>query len=169
MKTTGYDLREAIKQHELRRDTAARGFNGALKKFPGEEKQSPESIVEAFTAAEVAITTLQTAQMRYNLAVTVTASGKTMPLALAIKLVGGIARVEKMWRSVAGPKEDRYGYSHDDVRDPNQLRAVPTVPAGTALKLASAAAKRSSALRKAIAVGNATEVEIEGLDAALFE
>lgn len=169
MKTTGYDLREAIKQHELRRDTAARAFNGSLKAFPNEEKESPEAVIHAFTAAELAITTLQTAQMRYNLAVTITANGKTMPLALAIKIVGGIARVEKMWRSAAGPKEDRYGYNNDDVRDPSQIRAVATIQAGATLKLASAAAKQSSALRKAIAVGNATEVEIESLDATLFE
>jgi hypothetical protein len=169
MKTTGYDLREAIKQHELRRDTAARAFNGSLKAFPGEEKDTPEAIIAAFSAAERAITLLQTAQMRYNLVVTVTAGGETMPLALAIKVVGGVARVEKMWRSAAGPKEDRYGYNQDDVRDPNQIRAVATVQVGAALKLASAAAKRSSALRKAIAVGNATEVEIESLDAALLE
>lgn len=169
MKTTGYDLRDALKQHELLRDTAAAAFNGSLKAFAGEKKESPEEIVAAFLKAEDAISRLQTAQMRYNLLVTVKVGDETMPLALAIKLVGGAARAEKMWKTAVGPKVERGYYGADDVRDPNQLRAEPTVESAQAMKLASAAAKRSSALRRAISGGNAIEVEIEDLDASLFE
>ncbi len=169
MKTTGYALREAIKQFELRRDTAARAFNGTLKAFPDDKKDKPTEVVAQFLTAEKAISRLQVAQMRYNLVVTVEVQGEKMTLAEAIKRIGGDARAEKMWRSAAGPAPERYGYNNDDVRDPNQVRATATITAGEATKLASGAAKRAGAFRAAIAVGNAREIELEDLDPALFE
>jgi hypothetical protein len=169
MKTTGYALREALKQHELRRDTAARSFNGTLKKFPDETKEDPRKVVEQYLAAEKAVASLQTAQMRYNLGVTVEVAGEKMTLADAIKRVGGHARAEKMWRSASGPKEERYNSYDNDTRDPNQIRAVATLTANEATKLASAAAKKAGAFRQAIALGNAREFELENLDASLFE
>jgi len=168
MKTTGYALREAIKQQELLRETAARSFNTTLKVFPGEDKDSPTAVMDAMLRAETAIARLQTAQMRYNLMVTVQVDGSKSPLAVAVKLVGGVARAEKMWRSAAAPKEDRYGYRNDDERDPNQVRASATISTQETLKHATVMAKRSAALRQAIAVANATEVEIEDLEPSLF-
>lgn len=177
MKITGYMLREAIKQHELRRDTAARAFDGSLKVFPDEEKDSPSTIVEQFLAAETAVAQLQVAQMRYNLAVMVEVTGPgpyagdkvSMTLAEAIKRVGGEGRVEKMWRSATGPKKDRYsGYDNDEI-DPTRIRARAVLKASEAVKLASVAGKRAGALRAAIATANAREVEIESLSPTLFE
>ena len=168
MRITGYALREAIKQHELRRDTAFGSFAGSLKKFPDEVKEAPSELVKQFLQAERAISQLQTSQMRYNLAVMVEVYGEKTTLAQAIKSIGGIARAEKMWRSAVGPKEDKYGYS-DDVRDPKQLRATPTVTTSEAAKNASRIAKTTGAIRQAIAIANATVVEIEDLDAALLE
>jgi hypothetical protein len=170
MKTTGYGLREAIKQHELRRDTASRAFAGTLKSFADEKKEKPQEVVIRFLAAEKAIARLQTAQMRYNLLIEVEVQTEKMSLAEAIKRIGADARVEKMWRSAIGPAPDRYGSFHnEDVRDPNQVRATATITPTDATKLASQAAKRAGAFRAAIATGNAREVEIEGLDPALFE
>lgn len=170
MKITGYALREAIKQFELRRDTASRGFNGTLKAFPDEKKDKPQEVVNQYLAAEKAIAQLQVAQMRYNLAVTVEILGEKMTLAEAIKRVGGPARAEKMWRTAAGPVADRYGgYHNEDVRDPNQVRSTATVTPQEATKLASASAKQAGAYRAAIATGNAREIELENLDASLFE
>lgn len=168
MKTTGYALREALKQQELLRETASRSFNDTLKAFAGEIKDSPVSVMDAMIRAEAAIASLQTAQMRYNLMVTVKVEDTTFSLAAAVKLVGGVARAAKMWQSVAAPKEDRYGYRNTDERDPNQLRAEPTINTQEALKLATIMAKRAAALRQVIAVANATEVEIEDLDPSLF-
>ena len=173
MKVTGYILREALKRHELRREVAARTFDDSLKAFPGEVKDNPVDIVEQFLAAERATAALQTAQMRYNLAVKVNLHGHgwdhtTMTLAEAIKLVGGEGRVEKMWRSAASPgKKDRY-YSEDEI-DPSHIRAQPTMKPQEAVKLATEAGRRAGALRAAIATANATEVEIEDLSPALFE
>lgn len=170
MKITGYAIREAIKQHDLRRDTALRAFDGSLRKFPDEEKDTPQKVMEHFLASEHAIAKLQTLQTQYNLKVTVEVLTEKLSLEEAIKRIGGDARAEKMWRSATGPKTDRYaGYSNNDERDPTKVFAKTTVTPSEATKLASAAAKRAGAFRAAIATGNAREIEFENLDAALFE
>lgn len=170
MKTTGYGLREAIKQHELRRDTGARAFNGSLKAFADDKKESPLQVVEGFLKAERAIAKLQTAQARYNLLVIVEANGEKMTLSEAIKTIGGVARAEKMWRTATGPKPDRYHtYGNEDERDPTKVVAKPTVTVNEAVKQATLAGKKAGALRAAIATANAKEVEIEDLDGSLFE
>lgn len=176
MKVTGYLLREAIKQHELRRDAASMAFDGSLKAFPNDEKPKPQELVEQFLASELAIAQLQVAQMRYNLAVTVevtgqgTYAGDKMTLAEAIKRVGGQGRSEKMWRSATGGKKDRYASSYgEDEIDPSRVRAKATITVNEAVKLASQAGKRAGAMRAAIATANAKEVEIEDLSPALFE
>lgn len=170
MKVSGYMLREAIKQHGLRRDTAAQTFDGSLKAFPGEEKPTPQSIIEQFLASELAIAQLQVAQMKYNLAVTVQVGSEPMTLAEAIKRVGGEGRSEKMWRSATGGKKDRYssGYGEDEI-DPTRVRSKATITVNEAVKLASQAGKRAGVMRAAIATANAKEIEIEGLALALFE
>lgn len=168
MKTTGYALREAIKQHELRKDTSAGAFDGSLKKWPGDEKEHPTKVVESFLMAEAAIARIQTAQARYNLMVMVEHDGRKVSLSEAIKLIGGIARAEKMWRSVATPKKDRYAMDRDE-RQAGVVVAVATMTTTEAVKLAQTAAKRAGALRAAIATANAQEVEIENLDPSLFE
>jgi hypothetical protein len=168
MKVTGYQLREAIKQHELRRDTSAQEFAGSLKQFPGEEKDAPENVVARFLAAEWAIAQLQVAQMRYNLAINVAHEGVEITLAEAIKRVGGEGRVEKMWRTATNPKTDRYGYN-DDERDPTRVRAITTISTSEIVKRATVAGKRAGSFRAAIATANAREVEIENLSPVLFE
>jgi len=169
MKITGYKLREAIKQQELRRDTAASMFDDSLKVFPDETKTAPQDVVKAFLDAETAVARLQTAQMRFNLAVSVDVLGEKMTLAEAIKRVGGQGRAEKMWRSAAGGKRrERYGYDDDEL-DPTKVRAKPTITPDTAVKLASSAGRVAGAFRAAIATANAQEIEIENLLPELFE
>jgi hypothetical protein len=170
MKVTGYAFREAIRQHELRAKAAADTFDGTLKKFPDEKKPSPQAVIEQFATSERAVARLQSAQAQYNLKVSVDVLGEHMTLSEAVKLVGGVGRIEKMWRNAAGGKKDRYGYGNaQDERDPSKVFAVETVSTDEAVKLASVAAKRAGAFRSAIATANAREVEIENLDPALFE
>ena len=167
-KVNGYALREAIKQWTLKRDTAAAQFNGSLKAFPDEDKESPVDVADAFAQAEIAIASLQTAQMRYNIAVMHDLDGQEKSLAIMIKSVGGIARLEKMWRSAATPKEDRYGRA-DSVREAGQVHAASTINSKVALARAVHYGKLASKLRKTIAIANSTEFEIEDLDASLLE
>ena len=170
MKTTGYKLRHAIREAQSLRDITASQWDDCLHVFPGEEKPSPDRVMRNFIAVEQRLARLQSAQDRYNLAVTVQVPGGTMTLCEAVKRVGGAGRAEKMWRATAGgTKKDKYAYGNDLVRNADQVRATPTVGVESALAMAKDMGRFAAALREAIEVGNATEVEIEGLDPSLFE
>lgn len=163
MRVTGYKLREAIKQHELRKDALERVLEGALKVFPGEEKPHPREVIGQIAEAERFIALLQTAQVRYNLAV----EAEGQPLSLAIKMLGGLARTEKLWRKAAGEKKDRYGYSADE-RDPTKQYAFNVVTPDESMRESLAAAKQTSELRASIASANAVELDVPGLEPQHF-
>lgn len=169
MKTTGWQIREALKSWELRKGAAEKLFPESLHAFKGEVKDTPESLVESFQKAELAIARLQVAQMRYNLSVTVNVMGEAMSLAEAIKRVGGAGRIEKMWGSVK-PTTTRLSYMGDMpiTRDPTQERAELTLSVKDGLRLAETASKRAGAFRAAINTGNGQEADID-LDPGLFE
>ena len=169
MRVTGYQLREAVKQQVLQRDRVARAFPGSLKAFKDEPpEESPQQLGSTLVSAENAIARLQTVQMRYNLSVRVTVGGETMPLAAAVKMLGGVQRAEKMWRAAATPKTERlYG---SDERTSDTVVKKPTISAKEAQEQVITMARQASALRQAIAVANATAIDIEDkdLDASLF-
>lgn len=168
MKVTGYGLREALKEQELLRDTAAGAFTPSLRAFPGDDSKNPLKTMEQFEIAERRLAGLQTAQMRYNLKVLVDVQGERMSLGEAIKRVGSVGRIEKMWKDAIQDKA-RSSYMDDsDVRDPTQIRAVRTVEPSAAMELARVAGKKANAFRSAIAIGNGVEVDIDGLDSSLF-
>lgn len=172
MKVTGYKLREALHRWQLRRDTASGQFEASLLAFPGEVKPSPQSIVEAVLSAESAIAKLQTAQTKYNVRVSTDVAGVgKVSLLYCVKAIGGNARIEKLWRGAAGAeKKARKSYLYDaTTRDKDTLQAVRVVSYDEAAKLAEHFGRRLAALREAVATGNGTELEIEDLDAALFE
>ena len=169
MKVTGNSLQSAISTHSLRADTAAKAFDGTLRAFDGEKKQTPQEVIATFLKAEESIARLQVAQMRFNLTQRVHVAGLgDMCLAQAIKLVGSAGRVQKKWKSATEPKRDPYS-RYDDERDPNKVVSKPTVTTDEAMQLAIQASKRSSSLRAAIAKANLQEMEIEDLDESLFE
>lgn len=165
-KVTGFRLREAIKTWELRRNTASKQFEDARWLFEGESKPALDDLANAFVQAESAIARLQTAQARYNLAVEVDVQGQTMPLAAAVKMVGGAARLEKLWRETTQAPQ-QYGYGMQMIRTKDQERARPAVDVGTAVTRTEVAATRASALRHAIAMANSVEREVE-LDPTLL-
>jgi len=169
MKITGYRLREAIKMHELRRNTWAGQFTDSLVKFKDDDKTHPQVIARNFLTEEEAVAKLQAAQAKYNLAVVVNILGQQMSLCEAVKRVGGAGRVEGLWRAAAGGKKDRYGYRNEDERDPTKERARAQMTINEITKEAHVAAKFAGALRSAIATANTQELEIEDLNAALFE
>lgn len=169
MLVTGYALREAIKQWELRKDAANRIFDDSLKVFPGEVKTHPEVLIKQYLAAEVAIAQLQTAQAQYNLLVTFDFEGRLITLCEAVKSLGGYSRVEKLWRTASGGgKKDRYYGGTSDERDPTKTYAVQVVSPMDGVEQSTIAARRASALRAGIATGNATTCEI-GLNPELLK
>jgi len=169
MKVTGYMLRDAIKEHELARDTAASAFDPSLKAFPDDTtpRKTPQEIVDTFQMEEAIIAKLQVAQMVYNLSVKVTVFDVEMALGEAVKLIGGMGRSEKMWKGAI--QDRRPSYLDSDVRDPGQVRAERTISADVCLTLARKAGKQASALRAAIATANGTTIDFTDLDASFFE
>lgn len=169
MRVTGYQLRDALKTYELRAEAANRAFEPSLVRFASETKKTPDEVAREYTAAHDAIARLQVAQMKYNLAVTVKVGAMSMTLAEAIKRMAAPVRIAKLWKEAMGKKKDRYGLSGVEVvRDKDKEYAVASVTAEEATAFAQKSAKEAAAYRSAIAVGNAQEVDIDGLDAALL-
>jgi hypothetical protein len=172
MDVTGYRIREALRRQQLRRDTAAGQFHSSLHAFPDqtEPKATPDQVVARIQQAETSIARLQVAQTRYNLAVRVDVAGEgRLSLLECIKRIGGLGRVEKRWREAATVKEDRYGYGSNLTRDKDQVVAVRQISLEDASARTEAVDRKLATLREAIAVGNAQQIGIEDLDAALFE
>lgn len=169
MKTTGYQLREAITMWKLRKTTAEGQFTDSLAKFADETKDTPQAVVTIVQHAEENIVRLQIAQMQYNLAVKVTPVDLgEITLAMAIKLSGVVSRIEKIWSGATSESRSPYGYNAR-VRDPQQVRAESTVTSSDILAETSRATKRAGSLRAAIGAGNTREVDIEDLHPSLFE
>lgn len=165
---TGYKIQHRLRELAHERDLASHLFDNGKFRFEGENKPSCEEAFARFEEAESALARLQTAQAKYNLAVTVDVQGVKMTLAEAVKRVGGAGRMEKMWRSIAAPK-DRYGYGNPSERATDVERAEATISTEQAAYRAQKASRYASALREAIQVGNATLVDVSGLDPGLFE
>ncbi len=163
MNVTGYKLQHAIREMTHVRDIASQQFSEGLQVFEGDEHVTPENAMAMFIQAEDKIARLQTAQAQYNLGLIVEVMGRVMPLARAVKLVGGAGRQEKMWRSCAkGPGKDRYSY-RGDTREAGVKVTKRTVSVEDATNLARKAGRWASALREAIQVANATGADVDGL------
>ena len=165
MEVTGYQLREALKRWQLKLDTSAKQFKESLYQFDEDqgaqgENFNPSALSSQFEVADAAIATLEAAQQRYNQQVEVNILGEKMPLAVAIKRVGGAGRLEKMWRGVASDTgRDRYSY-REMTRDKDQIRAKRTISVQDSIKFADEAARKAGALRSAIATANNTKVDL---------
>jgi len=172
MEVTGYKLMQALKEAAFAKETAEQVFDDSLWKFEGEQKISPEVAMEAYKVAETRFATLQAAQGVYNQSIFITISGKNIPLALAVKLVGGAGRMEKKWREAAKIKTDKHSLFDDRQyrkRDEGTEYAKKTISPKDAAEQAKKAAKYASALREAIQVANATVKDFTDLKPEHFE
>ncbi len=174
MELTGYMLKEAIKMSGLELDAIRSGFDDSLFAFAGDEKQDPVEIAKQTEKLEAQVANLQTAQAEYNLNVTVNVKGiegtsADMSLGAAIRLVGGMGRLAKMWRTAArGKIRDRWDRQRVETRSKDMDVAQPTVSKSDALAQAKNYERFASGLRNAIAVGNTTKLDIAWIDASLF-
>ena len=165
MKVTGYKLQAAIREQQERRTlNESRWANGQMS-WPADVDKlpNPKTFIAEILDSERKIARLQTAQAQFNLAVKVKVQGQELTLHEAVKLVGGAGRVEALWKTSAkGDSNDyRYGAS---VRDKDSIVAVRLVSQDEATEEAAKAAKFARSLREAIQAGNASLVEIAGLD-----
>ena len=169
-KLTGYQLQEAIRRWELKKNSAAKQFDDSLWAFEGDDKASPAELGDMFLKAEEAVSRLQTLQTRYNLSVIVDVRGTKMTLCEAVKRVGGAGRHEKMWRTVTtGTGRPHYGFGENPFsRKADEVQARRTISVKDAMDRTDAAARFAAALRAAIAQGNGQEREME-VPAELFD
>lgn len=168
MKVTGYQLREAIRRHELTRDTAYNMFQKVQHVFEGEKKVHPREVMQDFLRAEEAVVKLQEAQQKYNLEVSVDVQGQKLTLCSAVKRLGGAGRAEKMWRDAVCEKKERYGSSYQQLeRQEGTIVAQKVLGYEETLTAANKAAGYAGALRAAVALGNSTVVDIS-LDETLL-
>lgn len=165
MEITGYQLKAALKNQNLKLAALRSQFQPSLKKFPDEKKEAPQSISEKINMVEDAISKIETAQAYYNLQVKVEIAKREMTLCEAIKRVGGAGRVEKMWRDVAAKEVSSYNpYGYGSEREPGKVYSQQTITQEEALGQATKAATLASAMRAAIAEANSKLVQIDFLD-----
>jgi hypothetical protein len=170
MLVTGFKLTFRLKELQDLREIAATQFGASLFQFEAERgsKQTPDALMQTYDDCERKIAALQVAQARYNLAVPVEVLGVRMTLHEAVKLVGGAARAAKMWKDAAkNTGQNPYQFAGLS-RDKDHEYAERTVSVQECLERSQAATRWASALRQAIQLGNNTELEIEGLEPALF-
>jgi hypothetical protein len=174
MEVTGYTFKEAIKMAILELDTIRSTFDESLYTFEGDEKQDPVKIAKQIEVLEAQIAQLQTAQAEYNLTVTVEVKdidGKKVPMSLmaSIKLVGGMGRLAKMWRTAASGKQvDSWNRQRVQTRAKDTEVAQPTMKKADALTLAKSYSKYAASLGGAISTGNTTKLDIAWIDESLF-
>jgi hypothetical protein len=165
MNITGHRIKEAIEAWKIKRELALGAFTKAL--FSFDEKAMPaDHFFVQFDEAETAIIRLQAAQSEYNLKV----STDSYTLTEAVKRVGALTRFIKMWKealkaqAVEGSPWDK---RNQFVRNKDDQIAEKTVTDERCREMITKLSQAKNALQGAIAVANATKVEI-GLDEHLL-
>jgi hypothetical protein len=169
MKVTGYMIREALKRLDLKLKALDSQFDESRFFFEGEEKTPITTVAENIARTENMIGVLQEIRARYNLGVTVRPGGVSMTLLTAIKVVGGLGRLEKKWRDFSSTSGRRRSYDSDgpSEMDPTKKYAQRSITTTQAMELATEVSRKASDLREALAVGNAAELDLD-VDPALF-
>ena len=117
-----------------------------------------------FEEADKAMARVEEIQQRFNQHVSCDVENVELSLAYCVKMVGGAGRREKMWRSAAVKKRDRWGGNTPNLeRSKDSEYASRTIPQNECLNKAKEASSFATALRSAIAHANATKVDLEKL------
>jgi hypothetical protein len=165
MEVSGYQIREAMNRFELRAKTAEQQFKESLYAFEGDEVVNPTKIADTFQWSQEAVCALQVLRSRFNLQTKVSVVGvpiyKQISLALAVKLVGPADRLAKMWRdAITHNGRDRWSMTNTLQRTKDSVYAKRTISIEQINKFADQASSVATALRSAIAEGNAQKIRI---------
>ena len=166
MKVTGYQLREALRHWRSVMDGLAIDLKGSLHYFDIKEKVDPLTVAKDYKAAEDAVARIEEAQQRYNLRVTLSIGDASHTLTYAIKAVGMAGRYAAVWKTVATggsarSSERLWGVSRAQVRNKDDVHAKRTIDKETATKMHTAANRHAADIRQAIALANASKLEID--------
>ncbi len=171
MKVNGYKIQQALREAEQIRVVLTRRFQDSRHYFPGPGVEPPNLsvLMKDVIDVEARICMLQSVQTLYNtrVVVKVASAPGVNSLLIAVKAVGGLGRVEKLWRETAAPKQDRYDSYRDNTRKQDDIVRQDSMKPERALEHAKAASRRASDIREAIAVANATEVDMD-VDPGIF-
>lgn len=168
MQVTGYKIRRALKELEMLRDAALVEFNNSFQKYKWETKESPQKIMEKLERLEGKIARLQAAQALYNTQVMVDVVGKTMTLSEAVKRVGSFGKMVGLWKNAANQASQNTISRYGTTAKTDDVFPEQTITSEVATANAIQAEKYASALRGAVAEGNTTTVDLEGLDPDLL-
>lgn len=173
MNVNGYRLKRMLRSLERRRGYLKNRWSDSLWAFPGEEKPNPEALLDELREVEFNLAQVQTAQARYNLEIEVDVKHggerERMSLLEAIKRVGGASRLEQMAKA-ASSSEEQYYYGHSPhTRSTEAEHATRQLAPERAAERMDQLGEYAEALREAIAIGNETTIDIDGLDSSLSE
>jgi hypothetical protein len=164
---TGYQLAQKIKELGDRRDIRQQQFNQCFQVFPSQKAHAPDpkQLTAALIELEGKLALLQVAQSEYNLIVAVQVGETTVPLAQAIKTVGGLGRASKAWKTAAKGTQNRNPYAtyRPTARNlnPDTEELTDYYSADEALEQHLFLEGQIGVLRAAIQQGNSQVVELE--------
>jgi hypothetical protein len=164
MQVNGYQVREALKRWNLRRDTLSKQIEGAAWAFPGETKEPAVfgNVLDRLVEAEGAVATLEDLQQSYNQKVAVALDGKTGPLSLLVKQVRFCAAREQFWKGYLAKNPDEgYRGEHQLTREANKVSAARVIPIEVAMANAERCGSLVARMRAAIAQANGSNVEVD--------
>lgn len=168
MQVNGFKLQLVLKRLTAQRELELSRFGDTLWVFEGDDgKATPDQVAERYLELERKIAKVQVAQTVYNNSITIEPEGfEPMPLQHAVKFIGGLTRLERLWKSTVKPKETpRWARSDDGqkVRDKEKDYARARLNTDELMKRTMDLNKLVSNLRGAIQTGNGTVVDVKDL------
>jgi hypothetical protein len=166
MKINGYKLQHMLADLKQERDTLTALFDKESRAFPGDVAGDLMAVSENLERCEAEIVHVQEVQNAYNRQVVVELAGKPVALAAAIKLAGGLGRIEGIWRKLVGEISSSHRNPYGDalekrVKDREETQ-VFTVSLDVARKKLREATKMTRECKEAVAGGNGQVIEIGG-------
>ena len=156
---TGYEIKEAIAKWVVRRDIANKAFTSSIWAFDNDDKPQPGSAFDAYKNAEIAIAKLECLQDVFNLNVRLEVQGTQTTLAECVKLRGSAQRMSEMWRNATQEVEHIYSRTIR-VRKQDDVYAKKQVSRGDGVAEVEKATNYLSAIKAAIAAGNARKIQV---------
>jgi len=169
MKLTGTKIREAISIWTVRKEAAEKTFKDSLMAFSDEQK-NPAREATALQVAELSIAHLQALQSLYNTRVLAEALSESRTLGFWVKALGVYERETALWKGAlsAGERQRTWGGEPSGVRKKDEEWPHPTMKPADIAKEATAAMRRATEIRSAIARANQKEIELD-VEASYFE
>ena len=160
----GYKIQHMLADLKQERDTLTALFDKETRAFPGDVAGDLMAVSGNLEKCEAEIVHIQGVQARYNTMVAIELDGKPVALSTAIKLAGGLGRVEGMWRKLVGEISSSHRSPYNEglatrVKDREETQ-VFMVSLEAARKKLRESTKKTRECKEAVAGGNGQMIEI---------